>query len=506
MPTPTADKLRTYFASRYLAADGDPLAQYTVDSATVRTLVDAALTEASGYWDGAVGWFDPDTTTPALQGAVFHVQTFDGATDTLTLSRDLPAAPQAGDTFRLALGGNRRSGRETFGMVVGGEMPEFSPVVCTNITGLTIHRASARLGANDLYIDYDQSRQEITIQVGSGGSPGPALDVSVDVTGEAIHAADDQGYIIVDVVAASLPGADDQEVFTLAYPRGYFCPDYEGYETGGEGKIRYRLEVCRNNDPADTMVDLCVHTVSPGGAATTIAAGQSLTPEAGTIDIDGGADWPGRSFWVRNVDANAGAGDCRYVKYRSGPTLYCEAASDWTRLAFDNGTNAPSIGDVVDGANSGASGRIVSIQLNSGDWSTNDAAGFLYLSSVTGDFNDNENLENSGLVFALADGADVKGLRDHTAANWNAGDHLQVMPDIDLGLDAPDGSSQFENPTSESHAPATITFSAPTDEEDALYMGDVASGVMRGVWRREWIMDNHRARKEIIADAVYFWA
>ncbi len=506
MPTPTADKLRTYFASRYLAADGDPLAQYTVDSATVRALVDAALTEGSGYWDGAVGWFDPDTVTPALQGAVFHVQTFDGGTDTLTLSRDLPAAPQAGDTFRLALGGNRRSGRETFGMVVGGDMPEFSPVVCTNITGLTMHRASARLGANDLYIDYDQSRQEITIQVGSGGSPGPALDVSADVTGEAIHAADDQGYIIVDVVNASLPGADAQEVFTLAYPRGYFCPDYEGYETGGEGKIRYRLEVGRNNDPADTMVDLCVHTVSPGGADTTIATGQSLTTDSGTIDIDGGADWPGRSFWVRNVDANAGAGDCRYVKYRSGPTLYCEAASDWTRLAFDNGTNAPAIGDVVDGANSGASGRIVSVQVNSGDWGTNDAAGFLYLSSVTGDFNDNENLENSGLVFALADGGDIKGLRDHTAANWNAGDHLQVMPDIDLGLDAPDGSSQFENPESESHAPATITFSAPTDEEDALYMGDVASGETRGVWRREWIMDNHRARKEIIADAVYFWA
>ena len=30
-----------------------------------------------------------------------------------------PAAPQAGDTFRLALGGNRRSSQETFGMAVG---------------------------------------------------------------------------------------------------------------------------------------------------------------------------------------------------------------------------------------------------------------------------------------------------------------------------------------------------------------------------------------------------
>jgi hypothetical protein len=101
---------------------------------------------------------------------------------------------------------------------------------------------------------------------------------------------------------------------------------------------------------------------------------------------------------------------------------------------------------------------------------------------------------------------DVKGLRDHVAANWSAGDHLVVMPDIDLALDAPDGSDQFENPAGESIAPAGLAFSAPTDEEDALYMGDLASSGMRGVWRREWIMDNHRARKEIIADAVYFWA
>jgi len=506
MPTPTADKLRTFYASRYLAADGDPLTQFTLDSGTVRTIRDAALTQASGYWDGAVGWFDPDTLTPQLQGAVFHVQSFDGGTDTLTLSRDLPAAPQAGDTFRLALGGNRRSGQETFGMVVGGDMPEFTPIACANITGLTIHKASARLGANDIFLSYDATRHEITLKIGVSGSAGPALDVSADVTGAAIHAADDQGYVIVDVVAASLPGSNAQEVFTLAYPRGYFCPDYEGYETGGEGKIRFRLEVCRNTDPADTMVDLCVHTVSPGGLATTIAAGQSLTPDAGTIDIDGGADWPGRSFWVKNTDANAGAGDCRYVKYRSGPTLYCEAASDWTRLAFDNGTNAPAVGAAIDGANSGATGRVVSVQVNSGSWGTSNAAGYLYLSSVTGSFNDNENLQNSGIVFALANGADVKGLRDHVASNWSAGDHLVVMPDIDLALDTPDVNSQFKNPDGESAAPAGLAFSAPTDEEDALYMGDLASGGLRGVWRREWIMDNHRARKEIVADAVYFWA
>ncbi len=506
MPTPTADRLRTYYASRHLAADGDALALYTVGSATVRTLAAAALTQATGYWNGAVGWFDPATATAALRGAAFHVQSFDGGTDTLTLSRDLPAVPQAGDTFRLALGGNRRSSQETFGMAVGGAMPEFAPVACANVTGVTIRKASARLGAGDLHLAYDAARDELTVRMGARGSAGPALDVSADATGAVVHAADDQGYVIVDVVAASLPAVNAADVYTLTYPRGYFCPDFEGYETGGQGKIRYRLEVCRNTDPADAMVDLCVHTVSPAGLATTIAAGQSLTPAAGTIDIVGGTDWPGRSFWVRNTDANAGAGDCRYVKYRSGATLYCEAADDWTRLAFDSGLAAPAPGQTVVGATSGATGRVVSVQVNSGAWGTSDAAGVLILSMVAGAFADNEALQVSGSTCALADGADVKGLRGYAAANWAAGDHLQVMPDIDLGIEAPDVNSQFDDPAGESIAPGGVVFSTPMDEEDALYMGDLAAGGMRGIWRREWIMNNHRARKEIIADAVYFWA
>jgi len=506
MATPTADKLRTFYASRYLAADGDALNQYTVDSATARTLVDAALTEASGYWDGAVGWFDPDTATPALQGAAFHVRAFDGATDTLTLARDLPAVPQAGDTFRLALGGNRRSAQETFGLLVGGVLPEFDPVVCSTITGVTIRKASARLGANDIYIDYDAAFHELTIKIGAAGTPGAGAVVSSDVTGEPVHAADDQGYLIVDVVAASLPPVNTQEVVTLAYPSGYFCPDYEGYETGGEGKIRHRLEVCRNTDPANTMVDLSVHAASPGGTGATIAAGQSLGTEAGTVDIDGGADWPVRSFWVRNTEANGSTGDCRYVKYRSGATLYCAAANHWTRLPFSGGTTALAIGDVIEAAGSGATGRVVSVQVNSGTWGTGNAAGFLYLSSVTGTFIGNEILQNGGLPFATGAGAEVRGLRDYTAIAWGAGEPLEVMPDVDLALDAPDGSNLFENPDSESQAPANTTFSAPAAEQDALCMGDLAPSGIHGVWRREWIMDSHRARAEIVADAVYFWS
>ncbi|NIA06897.1 MAG: hypothetical protein GWP14_04530, partial [Actinobacteria bacterium] len=97
MATPTADKLQTYFPSRYLTADGEALTQYSVDSADARTITDADLTQAAGYWDGAIGFFDADTATPDLQACFFHIDQFDDVTDTLTLSRDLPAVPQAGD-------------------------------------------------------------------------------------------------------------------------------------------------------------------------------------------------------------------------------------------------------------------------------------------------------------------------------------------------------------------------------------------------------------------------
>ena len=124
MATPTADKLRVHFPSKNLAADGDALPTYTADAGgALNAIVDAALTQADGYWAGAVGWFLGNTPTVALQGQFFHVKSFDAATDKLTLSRELPAVPAAGDTFRLVLGGNWRSSHETFGMLMGGVLP-----------------------------------------------------------------------------------------------------------------------------------------------------------------------------------------------------------------------------------------------------------------------------------------------------------------------------------------------------------------------------------------------
>ena len=168
MATPTADKLRIYFPSKYLSVDDDPLTEYVADAGgSVRTIVDAALVQAADYWNGAVGFFEGDTTTAALQGEFFHVRDFDAATDTLTLSRDLPGVPVAGDTYRLVLGGNWRSSHETFGMTVSGDLPELLPVAGTNITGLTVKKASGLLGAGTLSLFYDQSEDLLYAKMGA---------------------------------------------------------------------------------------------------------------------------------------------------------------------------------------------------------------------------------------------------------------------------------------------------------------------------------------------------
>ena len=142
--TPTADKLRVYYPSKNLSSDGAALPLWTTTAGSELTkIVATSLSQADDYWAGAIGWFEGNTTTIALQGHFFHVKGFNNASRTLTLTQDLPAVPQSGDTFRLVLGGNYRSSTEVVGMLVGGALPEFKPVVGVQVTGVTIKKVSA---------------------------------------------------------------------------------------------------------------------------------------------------------------------------------------------------------------------------------------------------------------------------------------------------------------------------------------------------------------------------
>jgi hypothetical protein len=146
MATPRPHEFKLYFASKDIENDGDPLPARTVTAAgDAKTFTASALAQAAGYWNGAIGWFAANTATTALRGRFFQVRT-SGADGTLTLAKNLPAVPAVDDSFVLACGGGRRSGREAFGMTVAGNLPELFPYAPAQIPGVTVVKASQSLG------------------------------------------------------------------------------------------------------------------------------------------------------------------------------------------------------------------------------------------------------------------------------------------------------------------------------------------------------------------------
>lgn len=504
MPTPQPSKLRIFFPSKYLAADGDGLTMFVADAgSTTTTIVDAFLSEAADYWNGAVGWFDGNTTTVALRGQFFHVRDFDSGV--LTLSRPLPAAPVAGDTYRLTIGGARRSAFQTFGLSAGGVQPELINIVGPNVSGVTITKCAPLIGNGTLELFFDQSEMLLFARRDPGDF-GPGMDVSGDVTDGIVFVGNLNGYVQVDVVTASLPVGDETDTYTLAFPTRTFVPDYEGYETRNTdgGRTRYRLEVVRNTDSLDTMIDLSVYTGRPTGVETAISTGSSIGMVVGSIEIDDPTDWPGGGFWVRNKTVNAGDGDTRYCTYRSGNRLFLREVN-WARLSFDAGIDEIERGETVTGGTSGATGVVDQIELTSGSWAVDDAAGIILLKSVTGTFSNDEALTSDGGGSATVDGGATLGLREFTAVSWSAGDTIVVMTDTDIAVANPTGTL-FEDPPTPYVSPDGLTYAVSDEQTEAIVVGNVAVGDLAGIWRREWILDPARPRGNVNSDSVWFWS
>lgn len=79
------------------------------------------------------------------------------------------------------------------------------------------------------------------------------------------------------------------------------------------------------------------------------------------------------------------------------------------------------------------------------------------------------------------------------------------MPDVNIGANKP-AVNQYENPASETVAPANVTFQTAYSAATALYLNHLGPAKLHGVWRREWIMDGHQSRAGIDADTRYFWS
>lgn len=134
-----------------------------------------------------------------------------------------------------------------------------------------------------------------------------------------------------------------------------------------------------------------------------------ITEIPGTNDARGG--WR-RGSYVYGIRDNVG---------ETAAVLHLQSSSGWTTSGitmadyqfFDagggGGGNAlPEEGDTVTGGTSGATATVHRIILHSGAPASNDAAGYLVLTSVSGGpFQNNEDLEVSATVVASADGANT---------------------------------------------------------------------------------------------------
>jgi hypothetical protein len=122
-----------------------------------------------------------------------------------------------------------------------------------------------------------------------------------------------------------------------------------------------------------------------------------------------------------DIDAVPGEGPVRGVVYYNSTVyawrnnvgntalnMYKSSSSGWTQvslgyeLSFDTGSIALVDGDVVNGHTSGATGTIARVVLESGAWSTGDAAGRLIFASITGTFSASDHIRVGATKYAEA--------------------------------------------------------------------------------------------------------
>lgn len=105
--------------------------------------------------------------------------------------------------------------------------------------------------------------------------------------------------------------------------------------------------------------------------------------------------------WRNNV------GSTKAVMFRASAAGWVQSA-DVRRMPFTLGTSEIAEGDIVTGATSGAFGTVHRIRIDSGTWAGGDAAGALWLTSVTGTFVAAEILRVSAVDSATGDVATLQ--------------------------------------------------------------------------------------------------
>lgn len=133
-----------------------------------------------------------------------------------------------------------------------------------------------------------------------------------------------------------------------------------------------------------------VSSLTPEADSAVHEANMRLAIEATRVDI---SPVPGsgimRGVWARRSGKkyafrdNVGGTAC---------VMYESSSSGWTivnlgnYIAFGAGTSRPAVGSTVTGVDSGATGIVIAVGKDSGTWAGNDAAGRIYLKTISGTF------------------------------------------------------------------------------------------------------------------------
>ena len=131
-----------------------------------------------------------------------------------------------------------------------------------------------------------------------------------------------------------------------------------------------------------------------------------ITPLVGGLDLITPAISvaPGRCISVSNYEiTDQGTARCEgYERFDGQPA---PSSATYAILSFDAGQAAISAGDTVTGATSGATGiALYDGTVDSGSYGGSDAVGWVVLYSISGDFQDDENLQVSAATKAVANG------------------------------------------------------------------------------------------------------
>ena len=504
MAIPTPDLLGLYYASRDLSSSGATSPDRIVGSGATQMIIPITnVTDPDGYWNGATGYFSGTGTTATLRGVTFHVRKWESATKKLTLTAPLPIAPVAGDTLKMFKGGKFASSQEILSMKISGKQPEVENVTGPNVTGITVKKASALLGEGTLSVYYVASTKAVSIRMGSA-SYGPETFLTADATNVAVYNSDLSGFILIDVVYASLrPSSSYTDTYTLTFPKGNFIPNMEGFETNdGIGRTRYHLAVLKNKstNPLDAMAALSIWTGKPAGVSTTCTSTYypSYTA-ASTIATANASTWPTRGFWVRNKTKN----DLRYIDYRSGNTLYAKAIL-WGVIPFKSGSAAITPGMTITGTGTTDEAIVDQVVISGGTWAGGNATGTLYVKKMVGDWSADEAIRVGGTQYAAASAVSVKGFRGKTAQTWNNNDVLELASDLDVGINYPSGGF-FKDPENENIAPDSVEFNLCQSQEEAAIVESLMGGAMVGIWIRQNILDGTQARTDVEGDLMVSW-